>query len=149
MPQLDYLDHPTVALVGCVKIKASTCCPAKDLYLSPLFRYMKRYAETRADSWYILSARYGLLHPDRQVQPYNETLSEMTASQRRVWASTVLGQLLEVLSERTEVMFLAGDLYRSSLLPQLEVRGFPCSVPFLGLAIGRQLGKLKGIFGSL
>jgi hypothetical protein len=50
-----------VALVSCVKQKRDTAAPARDLYLSPLFRGFRRYAESRADSWYILSAEHGVL----------------------------------------------------------------------------------------
>jgi hypothetical protein len=38
-----------VALVSCVKRKRDAAAPACDLYLSPLFRGLRRYAESHAD----------------------------------------------------------------------------------------------------
>lgn len=59
-----------VALVSCVKTKRDTPHPAKDLYTSPLFKGLRRYAEAHADTWFILSAEFGsqispLEAPDR------------------------------------------------------------------------------------
>ncbi len=51
-----------VALVSCVKSKRAVASPARELYVSPLFKGMRAYAETRADAWYILSAEHGVLH---------------------------------------------------------------------------------------
>jgi hypothetical protein len=66
-----------LALVSCVKRKASGPRPAKDLYVSPLFRALRTYAETSSDTWYILSAEHGLLHPETVVAPYERTLMRM------------------------------------------------------------------------
>ncbi|OSI35263.1 DUF6884 domain-containing protein [Bradyrhizobium canariense] len=56
-----------VAFVSCVKLKADTARPARDLYVSPWFIGARRYAERNADSWLILSAAYGLVDPDRVI----------------------------------------------------------------------------------
>ena len=52
-----------VALVSCVKSRRPEPAPARDLHTSPLFRAMRRYAESHADAWYILSAKHGLVEP--------------------------------------------------------------------------------------
>lgn len=36
--------------------------------------------------WFILSAEYGLLEPDAEVEPYERTLNTMSVSDRREWA---------------------------------------------------------------
>ena len=56
-----------IAIVSCVKQKRASAAPARDLYVSELFRGLRRFAEVRADAWYILAAEHGLLHPDEAV----------------------------------------------------------------------------------
>ena len=65
----------TLYLVSCVKTKCSTRASAKDLYVSPWFRKARAFVEKTGDPWRILSAEYGLLHPDEEVRPYERTLT--------------------------------------------------------------------------
>ena len=134
-----------IALVSCVKQKRSSAAPARDLYISELFRGLRRYAEARAGAWYILSAEHGLLHPDQVVAPYERTLNTMRKPERLVWASRVQRQLLEVLPASAEVILLAGARYRENLEPFLRSMGYEVSVPLAGLALGKQLQYLKEI----
>lgn len=67
-----------VILISCAKTKRNTPSAAKDLYQSDLFRSMRRYAEENADTWYILSAKHGVLQPDTIIDPYEKTLNQMT-----------------------------------------------------------------------
>jgi hypothetical protein len=62
-----------VALVSCVKSKRTSESPARDLYTSPLFTKMRRYAEQHAEAWFILSAEHGVLAPDQLVAPATRT----------------------------------------------------------------------------
>jgi hypothetical protein len=56
-----------VAFVSCVKTKADSARPAEQLYISPWFVMARRYAYSIADRWFILSAAYGLVEPDRVI----------------------------------------------------------------------------------
>ena len=132
-----------VALVSCVKQKRDSAAPARDLYLSQLFRGLRQYAETHADAWYILSAEHGVLFPDQIVGPYERTLNKMSKRERSAWAERVQQQLLELLPADAEVILLAGLRYREEIEPFLRKRGFPVSVPLEGLKIGEQLQRLK------
>ena len=134
-----------IALVSCVKQKRSSAAPARDLYISELFRGLRRYAEARAGAWYILSAEHGLLHPDQVVAPYERTLNTMRKPERLAWASRVQRQLLEVLPASAEVILLAGARYRENLEPFLRSMGYEVSVPLAGLVLGKQLQYLKEI----
>ena len=134
-----------IALVSCVKQKRTSAAPARELYVSELFRRQRRYAEARADAWYILSAEHGLLHPDQVVAPYERTLNNMRKPERLAWASRVQRQLLEVLPASAEVILLAGARYRENLEPFLRSMGHEVSVPLAGLALGKQLKYLKEI----
>jgi hypothetical protein len=130
-----------IVLISCVKSKQRTACRAGDLYISPLFKKMAAYAESlRPDKIFILSAEYGLVAPDDVIAPYEKTLNEMNAGQRRIWAQDVLADLEKAADlGRDEFVFLAGKPYREDLMPHMK----HCSVPMEGLPIGRQLQWLK------
>ncbi len=84
---------PVVGLVGCSRLKLSRPAPARDLYASPLFRLASRYCAATCDSWFILSARHGLVEPERVLHPYDQTLRGLGRAGRRVWASRVVRRL--------------------------------------------------------
>jgi hypothetical protein len=132
-----------IALVSCVKSKRTSASPARDLYISPLFRGLRRYAEANADEWHILSAKYGLLAPERVVEPYELTLNKMPKPDRDAWAGKVKSQLGAVLPSDAEVLLLAGTRYREELEPYLRERGHTVIVPLRGLSMGRQLSWLN------
>ena len=139
-----------VALVSCVKSKRAAPAAARDLYTSPLFRGMRRYAEKNADTWFVLSAQHGLVHPTQVLEPYERTLNRLGKAERLQWATLVQRQLLEMLLPGAEVVILAGVRYRESLVPFLRDRGFSVTIPLEGLSFGRQLQRLKilGLIGE-
>lgn len=132
-----------IALVGCVKTKRSSASRAGDLYTSPLFRAMREFAIRNADAWYILSAEYGLLHPDQVVEPYERTLNRMSKPERAAWAKRVQAQLSAALPPAADVILLAGTRYREELVPFLRGTGHAVAIPLEGLAFGRQLQRLR------
>lgn len=131
-----------IALVSCVKMKRDHATPAGDLYISPLFQGLKRYAQASADAWYILSAEHGLLMPEEVIAPYERTLNKMSVSDRRRWAERVMEKLDSVLMTPSEIVILAGLRYREMLVPELLERGHQLKVPLEGLSMGRQLQRL-------
>ena len=78
-----------IVLVSCVKTKANHPKPAKELYISDLFRKSSAYARMIGDEWYILSAKYGLLAPEVVIPPYEKTLRNMGVADRKAWAKRV------------------------------------------------------------
>ncbi len=133
----------TIALVSCVSMKRPYAAAARDLYTSPWFRKARGYAEAVADEWYVLSAKYGLVDPQRVIEPYDETLNQMGFRERREWATRVLRQLEAVLRPGDKVIMLAGQRYREGLLNTLRARGVHVSVPMEGLRVGEQLHWLS------
>ena len=115
----------TVALVSCVKQKRSSPCAGQDMYTSPLFRKARAYAESVADAWFILSAKYGLLRPATCIEPYEQTLKEASASQRRAWAAHVHEQMRAsgLLVSGTRFIWLAGMDYQQDLARRLRELG--------------------------
>ncbi len=133
----------TVALVACVSKKSSVPRPARDLYESDWFLKSSAYAEQTADQWFILSAKYGLVDPQKVIAPYDVTLNRMPANDRRVWAYRVMSELGNQVSKGDRIVFLAGEKYRERLIEPLEDLGCNVEIPMKGLRIGEQLRWLK------
>jgi hypothetical protein len=89
---------------------------------------------------YILSAKYGLLDLDTEIEPYNLTLNTMSAGDIRIWAERVFQQLRQVVDVRQDhFIFLAGIKYCKYLIPNLV----SYEIPMEGLTIGKQLQALS------
>jgi cytoplasmic iron level regulating protein YaaA (DUF328/UPF0246 family) len=127
-------------LVPCVSLKLNVPAPARELYVSPLFRKARAYVLQQKRPWFILSAKYGLVHPDQVIDPYDLTLKSMGTADR--WAEGVMSQIRPRLTGITSVVFLAGQKYREFLEPQFTQLGITVQVPMKGLSIGRQLSWL-------
>jgi len=133
----------TAYLVSCVSQKRERECAARDLYVSDWFCKARQYAEASRCSWFILSAEYGLVPPNRVIVPYELTLNTMRVADRRAWAEWVARQLAEAAPDLSHVVFLAGERYREFLARHLADRGIAISVPMEGLRIGEQLSWLR------
>lgn len=130
-----------VILISCVSMKLAHRAQARDLYISPLFKFNLAYAESlKPDAIYILSAAHGLVPLEQELAPYNETLNTKKDAEIRTWAENVMLSLAAISDvKRDEFIFLAGERYRRHLVPQLtHVR-----IPLQGLGLGRQLQFLK------
>lgn len=133
-------------LISCASKKLSRKSKAMDLYISPLFKLNLKYAKTlRPHGIFILSAKHGLLDLDKKIEPYDQTLNDMYASEIKSWADMVLSQIKQKADVKKDCfIFLAGENYRKYLIPQLSFY----EVPLEGLVIGKQLQYLKGKVGS-
>ncbi len=133
----------TIALVTCVSSKHRSPMPAGELYCSELFQKLSAYAKKNAVEWYILSAKYGLLPPEKVIAPYEKTLNNMPTKERKDWGRTVMNDLRQVLSPGDHVIILAGIKYREHLIEPIRKMGCTVSVPMEGLRFGEQLSWLK------
>ena len=88
-----------IRLVGCVKSKLSRPARARDLYTSLLFVGRRRWVKRTCESWFILSAKYGLAAPEQLVAPYDETLARMTREERRAWSRAVVTALRDQIHD--------------------------------------------------
>lgn len=130
-----------IVFISCVKTKRRTApgqtVRARDLYTSQLFRKSLAYAESlHPDCIVILSARYGALDLDDQVQYYNATLKDMSRRERERWAEMVLKQLdSKHIDRHQRAVFLCGKPYREFVMPH-----FPNAIaPLEGISFGNQL----------
>ncbi|UOD34841.1 hypothetical protein DSN97_00450 [Deferribacteraceae bacterium V6Fe1] len=136
----------TVVLISCVSKKLQHRARARDLYVSPLFRMNLKYAQRFSPkNIFILSAKYGLIDLDEEIVPYDVTLNNLSAHERKNWARKVIEQLREYCDlENDHFVILAGKKYRQYLMPYLQ----SCQVPLAGLPIGKQLQFLKEKTGT-
>lgn len=130
-----------IVLISCVKKKLPHRAKAKDLYTSTLFRFNLEYAHSlNPDAIYILSAKYGLVNLDQEIDTYDLTLNKMGESQKQAWAQKVLMEL----SQKSDLVhdtfiFLAGMNYRKYLIPSMTTY----EIPLEGYTFGQQLRELK------
>lgn len=126
------------AFVSCVKLKRDTPCPAKNMYISPLFRKAYSYASARVseDRIYILSAKYGLIPSSQIIEPYEKTISHARKLEQKRWSYRIIEQMKEYgIPLNANILILAGGGYRKYIervLPNI-------SCPVRGLTIGQML----------
>ena len=132
-----------IVLISCVSQKTTYKTQACKLYTSTLFKLNLKYAhKLQPDAIYILSAKYGLLGLDQEIEPYEVTLNNMKSREIKSWADRVIEQLRTVADLRQDhFTLLAGDKYRKYLLPYIT----SYEVPLQGLRIGEQLQRLKAL----
>lgn len=130
-----------IILISCVKKKLPYHARAQDLYISPLFRFNLEYARSlKPDEIYILSAKYGLVGLDQDIDTYDLTLNKMSEGQKKAWAQKVLMDLRQKTDlDRDHFVFLAGMNYRKHIIPFLR----SYEVPLEGYTFGQQLRELK------
>ena len=132
-----------IVLISCVSKKLHYKSKAQDLYVSPLFKKNLQYAKSlNVDNIFILSAKYGLLKLDEEIESYDKTLNKMHSDEIKRWANSVLNQLKKSTNlEDDEFVFLAGNNYRKFLLPFIK----HYNIPMKGLSIGKQLQWLTHV----
>lgn len=127
----------TIGLISCTKSKLPSLAPARDLY-SPswVFRRSVAYVERHCSAWWVLSAKHGLLHPDKAIEPYDETLTSSTKAQRAAWAAPIRAMLTEVYPGARFVL-LAGAAYAGA------VEGLDHVTPMARMGTGHRRRWLK------
>lgn len=129
----------SLVLVSCTKAKTNRRTAAQNLYSSPAFSMKKRLIQRCGAKWMILSAKHGLLEPTAEVEPYDQTLTNMGVAARRHWASRLLPDLLPTAIQHGSVVLLAGDKYVEHLVQPLRDAGVEVRRPMAGLRQGEQL----------
>ncbi len=145
--QRNAVSRRSVTLISCVEQKLDQRAPAKDLYNSQWWKAARKYAELNEHNWYALSARHGVVHPETELDPYDETLKGKPIGHRRQWAEKVSDQLGAIADPGAEIKFYTGRLYREFVVPKLLTmpeRLWTAQTPLAGLqGIGYQLQYFK------
>lgn len=124
------MNASVVLLVSCGKRKSAVSCQAKDMYNSDRFQKLKLFAENFGLQWYILSAKYGLLPPDRVIDPYDMCLSSCTIEYQQKWASNIIAQFSNYHKDTVFVVAANSD-YSRYIVPLLTDAGFRVAAPFV------------------
>lgn len=128
----------TIVLLSCVATKAATPQPAEQLYQSPLFEKSLNYGKSlHPDDMFILSAKHYLLPLHKVIAPYNKTLNDMDADQKKEWSEQIVKMIKQhgYSPENDKFIILAGSSYRKYLEPMLK----HVEVPIENLRIGQQM----------
>ena len=134
----------TFVLISCSKKKISYPAPAKILYDSPLFKNSRSYAEAITDSWFVLSAKYGLLLPDEMVEPYDLALWDLSNEEKLLWVRKVLDAIVKNIPIGSRIIILAGKKYVELILNDLLSFGFNIETPLSKIiGIGNRISWLK------
>ena len=123
----------TIILLMCGKNKLPHKAKAKDLYTSPRFQKSIQYAKTITDysCIYVLSAKHGILELEKEIEPYDKSVYEMTIQEKKIWADMVIKSLNKVSDIKADkYIFLTDDDYSEFLLPflnnfELPLKGIP------------------------
>jgi GGDEF domain-containing protein/predicted RNA methylase len=137
--------------VACANTKVETTARARDLYVSPLFRFGRQFAERfPSKQWRILSAKHGLVHPNQTLETYDQTLDDLSKTDLRAWANNVFQHIKDALNDDRgrSVILLAGEKYRAEIASRLEAEGYGVVAPLEGMGIGEQLGAFKRFLGE-
>ena len=128
-------------LIGCGKAKRSEACEAQDLYVGSLFKARRAYAEASGHRWMILSAKHDVMNPSMVIEPYNQTMKDLSPRLRRWWAKEVAWQLFNRFVNEVEIH--AGASYVYQLTSELAASGISWTWPVAGLSQGHQLQWYK------
>jgi hypothetical protein len=109
------------AIISCGKDKLNRDAQARDMYTGPFFSKMKEYAETCTDGYWILSSKYGLIEPDKAIEPYNKTPTDITEEEREEVRREAINKLqgtdVNWKKKEVELVILGGQDYRDLLKP--------------------------------
>lgn len=142
MPRPPEQNLNRIVLIGCGKAKRDEPAPARELYTGSLFKKRLEYAESTGRTWWILSAKYGLIHPDQEIKPYDLTMKDLAWVDQAAWIVCVLHEILNGLGDTTEkrgltLEFHAGADYIDDLHDAALAVGFNTWWPVKGLTQGK------------
>jgi hypothetical protein len=134
-----------IYLIACCKKKERGRHPARELYVSSLFRKSLCYAELNKDCErvFVLSAKYGLVGIDEEIEYYDLTLNNMRVAEIKKWGSRVVQQMkyCGILNNSYRFCFLAGMNYINPIKAQYSKIVY--ENPMEGMRIGKRLRFLN------
>lgn len=131
------------ALISCSKSKGGYRDLARNMYVSPLYRKSVMVTEEWGLSFSILSAKHGLLDPDRTIEPYDQTLKGASKQFKLEWARRVDEQIRNSKYGKKRLIVLAGDDYYAPLITAGADHPLNFFAPMEGLSLGNRLAFLN------
>ena len=131
-------DPITFVLISCSKSKLPTKAPARELYKGDLFQKAVAWAERHQHPWFIVSALYGLVTPDQELNPYDFTLKQLRSREREAWGQRAISELYKHAATGSHAFLIMPELYRRNIQTALLQHGITYENPVEGLRIGQQ-----------
>ena len=142
-----------IVLISCVSKKGNKKAKARDLYKSTLFKSSLAFAQTlNPDKIFILSALHHLLDLNKEIGPYDVTLSNIPKQKRKSglkvlntkekkdWGRKVIQQLSNEADLKNDtIIILAGQEYIKPIKENIS----HLETPLNGLGQGQRLKFLK------
>ncbi len=144
-----------IVLISCVSKKGNKKTKAKYLYKGPLFTNSLAYAEKlNPDKIFIISAKYGLVELNEEIEPYDVTLSYVSPSKKekkpnlkvltkkeaKLWGEKVIEKLAKNADLKNDrFIILAGRSYVEPIKNKLN----NVKEPLKGLRQGERVRFLK------
>lgn len=138
-----------VYLISCTAKKQKKRCKVVEMYEpSILFKSSLDYALNQVDDKesqiYILSAKYGLLSLNEEIETYDVTLKKMKKNEREKWAKKVLEQMENIFDmQNVYFIFLAGEAYIKPLTQYLKDGMYRNPIPKKYRIYGKRVKWLK------
>lgn len=131
-----------VALVSCTKNKKDGVYPARELYDSTLFNLIKNYLDNQNVDWWILSAKFGLIHNQVIIPTYDLSLSNLSKKERLYWFNNLVEPIINQLNYQKYIIF-GGKYYREFIVPYLINQSKEVIIPFKSMGIGQQISLMQ------
>lgn len=90
-----------VAIIPCTNQKSNISGPAREVWIGNNFQLTLAHAELWYDEVMVMSYKYGLIHPEDKIEPYDINIYYASAGDRLKWWITLRQQII-ALAQRTE-----------------------------------------------
>lgn len=109
-----------IIIIQCSNSKKSQQTKASELYTSERFNLSKKIAEKYAKTWFILSAKHGLIEPDKLVTPYDRTITDFSVDEKKEFISNVINQITKLELTNKRLIFLTDPDYTDEIVNFLK-----------------------------
>ena len=111
-----------IAITNCKAMKQNYTCSADEMYSkSYVYRAQRDLFNKAYDKYFIFSAKYGLISPTKEIEPYDLALenkigrvnvkNSITEEDKKILFSKVESQLIELFNIADEVHFHTSNIY--------------------------------------
>jgi len=107
-----------LVITSCSKKKLKHKAKAEDLYQGVLFKTVKDFVKRKNYDWVIISAKYGLVLPQQNIQPYDKQLK--TKKDIEEIRDNVISKLKAILPIYDKVIVICGKRYREVIEPLFD-----------------------------
>lgn len=109
------MNKKTLLITSCSSRKLSTPAPAIELYQGTLFKKVIELVENNHFDLKILSAKYGLINPDKFLHPYNKVIRNKEDILKI--RSEHLPKLKKIQDNYDRIIVIMGKKYRDVIKP--------------------------------